>query len=65
MNIMDEFDIGDRVRFCTFDVEDGDTRELDGSTATVLQKDAERELLKVTSMYGDVWYDVYGFQAAS
>jgi len=53
--------IGQRVEFATFDSDDADTRELDGTAATVLAIDADRDLVKVQSRYGERWHDPYEF----
>lgn len=53
--------VGERVWFATFDDEDADTRELDGTRAEILEISDDGNTVRVRSDYGPRWHDVYAF----
>lgn len=56
------FTVGERVEYATSDHEDADTRELDATTATVLEVgDGPNDPIRVESQYGIRWDDPYCF----
>lgn len=57
------WEVGQKLRFLTFDDDDADTRELDATTATVLKLNAAGDMVLVESRYGPRWHDAYAFEA--
>lgn len=57
--------VGDFVEFASFDSENADTRELDGTTARVVDVDKERDMVRVQSLYGFRWHDPFEFVAST
>lgn len=55
------WEVGDEVIFATFDAYDADTRELDGTTAAVVDIIEPNDLIRVETMYGTRLHDPYEF----
>jgi hypothetical protein len=53
--------VGQQVVFATDDSDDADTREMSGTTATVLEIAEDGETIRVDCDYGPGWYDPYSF----
>ena len=61
----DPFKVGDRVEYATGDHDDADTRELDATSATILEVGAgPNDPIRVDSQYGTRWDDPYCFVVA-
>jgi regulator of RNase E activity RraA len=58
------YEIGQVLTFATFDHDDADTREMDGTKATVKVMHDDRQMVEVETIYGYREHDVYEFEEA-
>jgi hypothetical protein len=58
------YEVGQVLTFATSDSDDADTRELDGTKATVVLMQEDRQEVEVETIYGYRVHDVYEFEEA-